>query len=327
MSKKRIRLALDIALTAMIVFEMFIQYTGDFLHEIVGFTLFASVAVHLALSAKWMKGTARAVATGRLSARNAALTVMGCLLAIDLVVLIVSSVAISQIIASTGFTWTIGTYALWATVHSVSSYLLCALVTVHLAMHWAFLAHALRIPYNPERRRAIGMGVNVIATVGAVALGIMAAREALPQKLAVAAADKTDNEISAESDSSSGSADTSAPNTPNPSGEAPTATERHSKKRWHDSQDSQNRFRHGNDQDWTYDSNGQDQPSDNGSDNNFEYENNSDSEDQDTYSFDEEGFTGESDSSSTATGICTLCHKQCSLSAPRCNRPYEEGLI
>ena len=196
MSKKTIRLALDIVLTAMIVFEMFIQYTGDFLHEVVGFALFASVAVHLALSVKWMKGTARAASTGRLSGRNAALAVMGCLLAIDLIALIVSSVAISQIIASTGFTWTLGTYAMWATVHSVTSYLLCALVIVHLAMHWVFLAHALRVPYNPERRRAIGMGVNAIATVGAVALGVMAAREALPRTLAQAT-EKLNNESSA----------------------------------------------------------------------------------------------------------------------------------
>ena len=26
-------------------------------------------------------------------------------------------------------------------------------------------------------------------------------------------------------------------------------------------------------------------------------------------------------------GTCTLCRKQCPLSAPRCNKPYEAGLI
>ena len=37
--------------------------------------------------------------------------------------------------------------------------------------------------------------------------------------------------------------------------------------------------------------------------------------------------SGSGGSATTASGICTLCRKQCPLSAPRCNKPYEAGLL
>ncbi|MBQ3302302.1 MAG: DUF4405 domain-containing protein, partial [Eggerthellaceae bacterium] len=178
---KTTRIVLDVALTLMLVFEMFIQYTGAFLHEVIGFALFATIAAHMALSAKWVKGTVQATQKGKLGGRHAALAVVGCLLAVTTVALGLSSVAISSILYSAGFVWPIGTYAAWATVHAFSAYALCALVVVHLAMHWAFLASAFKVPYDPSRRRAISTGVNVLAGLGVVALGIAAAGTMTPQ--------------------------------------------------------------------------------------------------------------------------------------------------
>ena len=50
--KKVLRVALDVTLSAMIVAEMFMQFTGVFLHEAIGFAFFVTVMTHLALSAK-----------------------------------------------------------------------------------------------------------------------------------------------------------------------------------------------------------------------------------------------------------------------------------
>ena len=179
--KKAIRVALDVALTLMIVFEMLIQFTGEFLHEVVGFAFFATIIAHILLSMLWVKSTARVAKSGKLTARRTALAVVGILLAVATVVLAVSSIAISGLLASAGFVWLIGTYAMWATVHTVSSYALCALVVVHLAMHWAFLANAFKVPYDPSRRRAISTGVNAVAALGVVALGVTVAGKTLPQ--------------------------------------------------------------------------------------------------------------------------------------------------
>lgn len=182
---KTIKVALDVLLTLMIVFEMLIQYTGNFLHEVIGLVFFITVVAHLVLSAAWMKGTAHMAKRGKLGGRQIALAVMGCLLAIDMVVLGVSSVAISNVLYSAGFVWIFGSYALWTAVHTASSYLLCVLIVVHLAMHWAFLASAFKIPYDPSRRQVIGMGVRTVAAVGAIALGVTAANRVVPQALAL----------------------------------------------------------------------------------------------------------------------------------------------
>ena len=71
--KKAIRVVLDTALTLMLVFEMFIQFTGEFLHEVVGFAFFATIVLHLALSAAWVKKTARNAKEGKMTARRTAL--------------------------------------------------------------------------------------------------------------------------------------------------------------------------------------------------------------------------------------------------------------
>ena len=263
--RKTVRVALDVALTVMLVLEMFIQLTGEFLHEIIGLAFFVTVVVHIALSATWVRNTARNAKSGKLTARRTALAVVGILLALATVALGVSSIAISGILASTGFVWPIGSYALWSNVHTLSAYALCALTVVHLAMHWVFLASVFKVPYNPSRRQAIGAGVNAVAALGVVALGVTAAGKAAPM---VADASTGQNAISSGSSSD-------APSSPSESGK-PSRGDRGASS------------------------------SSSGSDSS--------------------GSTGSS-GGSAASGICTLCRKQCSLSAPKCDKPYQAGLI
>ena len=317
-SKKTIRLVTDAVLTAMIVFEMFIQYTGEFLHEVIGFVFFATVVAHLVLSAKWIAGTASSVQTGKLSGRRAALAVMGILLAITMVVLGVSSVAISNLLAQAGLVWTLGSYATWATVHAVSSYALCALVVVHLGMHWAFLAKALRVPYNPDRRRAIGVGMQTVAAVGALALGVVAVNKALPNAaLAEASGNSDSSDFSAPVDDVKEGQDTSSSGSSAPatgSTESDGSAGRSFKKK-----------------DKHFDSSRQSAPSQSReSTPPQESESTSEQEWEPIASQDYESNSSSNDSddgSSGDLGICTLCRKQCPLSAPKCNKPYEAGLI
>lgn len=321
------RAIFDVLLTIMIVFEMFIQYTGNFLHEVIGFAFFATVVAHLILSAKWMKSVARSAKRGRLSMRNGTLAAMGILLAGTMLVLGVSSIAISDILSSVGIVWTIGSYSMWATVHAVSSYLLCALVVVHLAMHWAFLASAFKVEYNPARRRAINAGIHAIAGVGAIALGVTAVREVFPQTTAtIALADDSDrqafenpSDIIEESASSPESAVTESANTANTDSKG---NRHHGKGGKHRAEQIENT---GSSE--TADT--LDEPNSHGI--SEEQESINSYEDQNallenTYDYSEpEEF--EQPNISTASGTCPLCRKNCPLSAPQCNKPYEAGLI
>lgn len=316
------RVVLDAVLTIMIIAEMFIQYTGVFLHEVIGFAFFATVVTHLALSAKWIKNTASSAKQGKMTGRRTALAVMGILLAVNIVVLGVSSVAISTILAQAGFTWTLGSYAIWTTVHSVSSYTLCALVTVHLAMHWAFLASAFRVPYDPSRRRAIGTGVHAVAAMSALALGVMAVNQVAPQISGgngngsgngAGTGEQTQarrghafdsvSDVQGESDASASSTDSSSGLSGEPG--SSQSTKGKSKTRGNASNvsgDSSNGAPSGPD------AGDRDAAPSQGADNGPEIS-------------DSDG------GSSTATGICTLCRKQCPLSAPLCDKPYRAGLL
>lgn len=313
MKKKTVRIALDVLLTVMVVAEMFIQYTGNFLHEVIGFAFFATVAVHLLLSAKWMKSTARMASKGKLSGRRIALVVMASLLAVTVLVLGISSVAISDILASAGLTWTFGSYATWATVHALSAYAFCALVVVHLAMHWAFLASSFKVPYNPERRRAIGAGVHAVAAVGAVALGVTAMREAFPQAVAQTAASEATAGSAPEATSESAFASVS--DQPH-KGKGASAHSKSASASVAAPSDAAPSESYGD----PYDAAPSESPVDS-----F-YEAPAAPDISDSSDTADSGF-GFSESESSASGICTLCRKQCPLSSPRCDKPYAAGLL
>ena len=121
-SNKKKRVVLDAILTALIIAAMFIQYTGTFLHEIIGFAFFAAVAAHLFISAAWIKKTTSSIGQSKASKRRIALSLVGAALTITMIILGTSSVAISTIFASAGFSFSFGEYAMWTTLHSISSY-------------------------------------------------------------------------------------------------------------------------------------------------------------------------------------------------------------
>ena len=317
-SRNVVRFVIDAALTIILIAEMFIEFTGVFLHEVIGFAFFATVVVHLALSAKWIKNTAKAAKRGKMTGRRAALAVVGSLLGITIIVMGVSSVAISNILADAGFTWPLGSYALWANIHSISAYAFCAIVVIHLAMHWVFFAKTLRIPYDPSRRRAIGTGVHVAAAVGALALGAMALREVVPQPT-IANGNTPSNESTADN-SSSGSTSSAGSSGGTTSGSASngSAAGSSSNSSTGSSDSSKRKDKTRGASGSTGDSSSSDAT-------------NPSSAPSSTSSSSSPSATGSSNdstsSSSAESGICTICRKRCSLSDPKCNKPYEQGLI
>ena len=353
---KTARVALDVALSLMIVFEMFIQFTGEFLHEVVGFAFFASVAAHVALSAAWVRKTARNAHEGKLTFRRTALAIVGCLLAVATVVLGVSSVAISGILASAGFVWPIGAYSLWVTVHTISAYALCALVVVHLAMHWAFLASAMKVSYDPSRRRAISAGVNAVAALGVLALGVTAAGKMAPQvasagQEALGTGDATDAGSVGNAGSaagSSGAGDVSGANGAYSTGstagtfdggssEGSTSGKSGKMRGKGSGKTGKTRGQKGGASEGESGlgsvSGGSASDSAQGSVSGTVGGSASDSDNgsgavsaNPRSSSDDAAYTGAGNGSS-ASGICTLCRKQCPLSAPKCNKPYEAGLL
>ena len=321
--KKAVRIVLDTILTVAIVFAMFIQFTGEFLHEVIGCMFFVALVTHLALSAKWMKGTIRARRDGKLHGRRRALGVMACLLAMATVALGVSSVAISWVLSDAGFVWPLGSYALWETIHAISAYSLCALVVVHLAMHWTFFASAFKVPYDPSRRQAIGTGVKVVATVGAVALGVAAAKEILPRQIAQASGTASNGESASESEQrfatvSDAAYDGSGNSAVGGSSAASSSASIEQRKQEELVQDD---VPAAVPEEEAVSEAVEESPVEEVYYEEPEYAD--DSVYSDAYATDGSA----SDEAAADLGTCPLCRKACSLSNPRCDKPYQAGLI
>lgn len=314
--KKTTRIAFDAVLSIMLVFEMFIQYTGDFLHEVVGFAFFATIVAHLLFSRTWMSSTVKAARTGKLPTRRRFKAIIGIALGVCMLLLGVSSVAISQILASFGFSMA-GSYLVWKALHTFSSYALCILVVVHLTSHWASLASTLRIEYNPTRRQAIGFGVKGVATLGAVALGVsgmqsLSVQQATTQSLAAAAEEKEALEREAAQQQPS-VADRPYREDDQVVQEQKRQEERARKRKRQRAADENAASSQDADMQQGQAAEQYEKPADEGYSEQYPEENS--------------WYEEETASDSYAAGICTLCRKNCSLSAPQCDKPYEFGLL
>ena len=169
----RNRILYDIVLTAVLVFEMLYQFTGNAAHEIVGALFFCCIVAHLVFNRKWVSTVAKSIASGAIARRNKALLAVACLLAVDVLLLAASSLVISETLWAAGVDLTaLNPGGVWYPVHVGSSYALCILVLVHLSLHWMNVAEVLKIEYDPSRREAIGSGINAAIAIGAIALGI-----------------------------------------------------------------------------------------------------------------------------------------------------------
>ena len=267
MSSIRRRIIFDLLLTAVLLFEVLHQLTGNTLHEVVGVAFFVCIIVHLSFSAKWIKDAAKALGAGTLAKRQMKLAIVAVLLAIDVIVLMVSSVMISELLWNAGVDLTaLNPGKIWYPVHTVAAYVLCILVLGHLAMHWTTVANTLRVHYDPSRREAISHALNGIVMIGGIALGITG--------IARAGFQASDYAVNAE--------------------DADTKT-------------VQGGYQERNAQTGEYTT--------------------SDAFKAESLSDDAATAEEEAAAEDTSAPTCPICPRQCKLSAPRCERPYEAGLI
>ena len=259
------RIIFDLLLTVLLLFECFHQLTGNVAHEIVGVAFFACIVIHLVFASSWIRKAGSAFKNGEMGKKQKRLALVAILMLIDLLVLMCSSVTISQLLWDAGIdlTW-LNPNQIWYPVHTVSAYVLCILVLGHLSMHWKTVADTLNVPYDPSRREAITSGINAVVMIGGIALGITGATRAGFQA--------SDFSVNDEEDSKT----------------------------------VESGYREVNAQTGEYTDN-----------HSFEAASISES----TEASEEESAADED------VARCPLCPRQCKLSAPRCGRPYEAGLI
>lgn len=291
MKRRNMRMVLDLALSAMLIFEMLYSLTGNALHEVVGAAFFVTLGLHMLLSRRWFAGVrAKAASQAGVPAKQKAQCILAIVLAVLSAVLLASSLLISNLLAgATGLMLTGSAYGAWSLVHTVSAYGLCAVAICHVGVHWVSLLKTLRISYDPARRRAIGMGVTSVAALGVAAVG-MAAAKTLDGWSAVAGT------ASCQGTGECGAAAEAEAPPANGNQGSGSSSGRGFAKRERAGRGGSAPGQGGTLPEGGTGNGGSSSGSDQGS-------------------------------SGSATGTCPLCHERCPLSAPRCNKPYAAGLL
>ncbi len=350
MSKVTRRIILDVVLTIMLIFEMLYQFTGNALHEYIGFAFFACIIIHLIFERKWLGNTFASICTNTLKKRRKVLAVIALFLSLDILVLGASSLIISNTLWNLGLDMSFANPGnIWVPIHTGSAYALCVIVAGHLASHWTLLAKQMHIEYNPARRQAIGSAVNAAVGIGVLALGItgysrvaeaMNNERLIEQKIAENNRDNTNiSSVEEQSDngqksSESGQNSSTTNNVNNTSKNSNSSTSSSSSGSINDTGTStqsegdntkskgKTRSNKGNQQYSTpsQDSSSSTAPSSPSPSSPSQNDNKGNTNNQNNNS-------NNNGSNSSNEGICTLCRKYCSLSNPRCDKPYRTGLI
>lgn len=287
MKGRSARMALDGALTILLIVSMLAQLTGVIAHEITGVVFLLAAVAHIVNSFWWMKTVARLVENAQVKGGQLALFVVAVLLGVAVAVLAVSSVPISRLLYQVGLAPKVMS-SMWLAVHKASAFLLCILAVVHLAMHWASILKHLNVPFDPSKRKAIGLGVKAISCASIVALGVVGFNSL---ELFAGSGEDADGEGSREGSTSQPASGSQASSASTPQGEGPTSTS--------DASEGQ-----------------------------ASASSSSVSADAQPAKVQADAGDGEAGSSEgDAEALCPLCRKHCPLSDPQCDKPYLAGLI
>ena len=287
MKGRSARMALDGALTILLIASMLAQLTGVIAHEIIGVVFLLAVVAHIVNSFWWMKTVARLVENAQVKGGQLELFVVAVLLGVAVVVLAVSSVPISRLLYQVGLAPKVMS-SMWLAVHKVSAFLLCILAVVHLAMHWASILKHLNIPFDPSKRKAIGLGVKAVSCAGIVALGVVGFNSL---ELFAGSGEDADGEGSREGSTSQPASGSQATSAGASQGEGSPSTAGASEGRASASSSSAS----------------------------------ADAQPSKVQASAGDGEAGSSEGDAEA--LCPLCHKHCPLSDPQCDKPYLAGLI
>ncbi|HEY3933659.1 MAG TPA: DUF4405 domain-containing protein [Gemmatimonadales bacterium] len=143
MSRTRWLLILDTLLLVLAVALQALRFTGLSLHEWLGLIIAPPLVLHLVVQWQWIVSTWRR-ATAQAARRARFNLILNGVLFVFMVVAIVSGVLASEVIfPRVGLAE--GRKPLWSDLHSFAANTLVALVGLHLALNWRWIASAVRV--------------------------------------------------------------------------------------------------------------------------------------------------------------------------------------
>lgn len=130
------RLAIDLAMTLLLLFSLAYHMTGNTAHEWIGASAFALFAVHTAINRRWYQN----LPAGSYPWRRTLNTTVNLLLCVVMITLLVSGLLLSR----TVFPFMNASDDMWMRrIHSLASYWGMLLIAVHVGIHWSMVLHAI----------------------------------------------------------------------------------------------------------------------------------------------------------------------------------------
>lgn len=138
---KRIKYAVDAAMMFMLILLLGRNITGAQNHELIGISMMSLFAIHIILNIKWFLNFKKILKNSGNSLLNVLWMLVNVFLIVDLVIMFVSAVVVSDYVFSFAFP---GRHRAWEFVHGASAYAGLMLMSVHLGMHWNMIMSSLR---------------------------------------------------------------------------------------------------------------------------------------------------------------------------------------
>ena len=158
---RKLRLLLDLAMTALLLPLMAYSLVGETVHEWLGTAMAVLFLSHHALNARWYQGLAK----GRRSLPRIAQTVVNFALLLMTLGLTASGIILSRTVFS--FLPISGGISFARTIHMVCSYWGFCLMSIHIGMHWSIVTGRFRRrAKSNSRRRAILLRAAVVLIAG-----------------------------------------------------------------------------------------------------------------------------------------------------------------
>ena len=166
-ARRKVQIAADLAMTAILPLLMAYNMIGDAAHEWIGIAMFAMFILHHVLNFRF----AASLAKGKYTPSRMLLTVMDLLLFADMLALMISAVMLSRHVF--GFLGIDGGFSFARTMHLLASYWGLVLMSVHIGFHFQGAISKIQKTIPAGQRNAFRI-ISRVLCVGISAYGLYA---------------------------------------------------------------------------------------------------------------------------------------------------------
>lgn len=163
--KLKIKITIDIIMTTLMLLAMAYQLTGNFLHEIIGVTLFILFFLHNMLNIKWYK----AIYKGKYNLRRIISTVVNVFMLSSMIFLMITGIMISKDVFA--FLEISGGFAVRG-LHIFAAAWGLVFMSVHVGMHWQMIINMTTKVTGHTEKNVIVTIIMRLITLGVVVYGI-----------------------------------------------------------------------------------------------------------------------------------------------------------